>query len=165
MNVRLRLLETTDLDNLLKIENDERYWHLSGITKPFRKNELSVYLLKAKAPIEAFGQLRFVIEVNNKFAGLVDLYEYDSFQNKAGVGIILFDEFQRKGIAFKALELLKDYCKKELNINELFARIELDNIRSILLFEKCGFKEKEFLKNYIIKNNKQVDCKEYHLKY
>jgi len=164
MNIILRYLEISDLDNLLKIENDERYWHLAGTQIPFTKEELSNYIENAHAVITEINQLRFVIDVDNQFAGLIDLYEYDSIQKSAGVGIILFDEFQKKGIAQASLNLLIDYCKEELNVIELFARIENDNLKSIILFEKCGFKEIKHLPNYLIKNGERADCKEYILK-
>lgn len=161
MKIKLRFLQSTDLDNLLKIENDERYWHLSETTEPFTKKELSDYIKNADADINEFNQLRFVIDVDNQFSGLIDLYEYDSNQSKAGVGIILFEEFQKKGIAQQSLDLLKNFCVKELDLNSLFARIEIDNLKSIKLFEKCGFKYYYLLKKYIEKNNVKVDCKEF----
>ena len=161
MRINLRYLENKDIDNLLEIENDQRYWYLSSTTKPFTKQELYSYIQNAKDPIEKYGQLRFVIEVNNKFSGLIDLYEYDSI--KAGVGIILLDEYHKKGIASKALQKLKDYCVLELKLKELFARIEVDNINSISLFVKSNFKKEKLLKNYLIRGNIHIDCKEYYL--
>ena len=116
MNIKLRYLEPSDLDNLFSIENDERYWHLSEVKKPYTKEDLFHYIQSSSSPIEAFGQLRFVIDIDSNLAGLIDLYDYDSNSRKAGVGIILVDEYQKKGIANKSLELLKDYCKVELNL-------------------------------------------------
>ena len=161
MNVKLRYLKLSDLDDLIQVENDERYWYLSGITKTFTRDELSNYIQNAKEPIETFGQLRYVIEVDNEFSGLIDLYEFDSPTKSAGIGIIILDEYQKKGIARKSLKLLIDYCKNQLSIKSLFARIEIDNLNSIKLFEKCGFQEKAFLNHYLKKNNRMVDCKEY----
>ena len=163
MSVKLRLLEPEDLDNLLKIENDSQYWHLSGTKKPFTKDELSNYIQNANAEIVVYSQLRFVIEFENQFSGLVDLFEYDEKDKKAGVGIILLENFRGNGIALKALELLKVYCLKNKLINKLSAIIETDNTKSIRLFIKSDFKETATLSDYLVKGNQKVDCINYEL--
>lgn len=161
MNVKLRYLEHSDIDNLLLIENDKRYWHLSGLTEPFTKEELFTYIKNASEDINTAGQLRFVIEVNNEFTGLIDLYEYDKESSIAGVGIFVLELFRAKGIAKKALKILMEYSKFKLKISTLFARIEEDNLVSTHLFEHSGFVKIKTLENYIIKNFTSVDCGEY----
>jgi diamine N-acetyltransferase len=141
--VALRLLEPSDLSDLLEIENNSRYWHLSGTTQPFAEEQLKNYIQNAKAPIEIYGQLRFVIMYNNHFAGLIDLYSYNSQKHSAGVGIIVKEEWQKIGIGFSALELLKQYAINQLGLKNIFAQIEKQNIASIKLFKKCGFNKTE----------------------
>ena len=158
MNITLRLLEQYDLTDLLKIENDQKYWHLSGTTKPYTLEELSNYIMNAKADISIYKQIRFVIDADHHFAGLIDLYNYNDTKKEAGVGIILLDEFQNKKIGQTALNLLKTKCINEIKLHSLFAIIETDNINSIKLFESCNFDKVHLLSNYLLKNNEKVDC-------
>lgn len=161
MNIKLRYLELSDIDNLLLIENNKKYWHLSGVRELFTKEELLNYISNSTQNIKEAKQLRFVIDVNNQFTGLLDLYEYDEINNSAGVGIFTIEEFRNKGIATRSLQKLIDYCIIKFKITSLFARIENDNFSSIKVFEKAGFKIKTKLPNYLQKGTVKVDCREY----
>ena len=161
MNLELRHLKQTDLKYLLTIENDKQYWHLSGTTQPYTKEELTNYIENSAQSIEVAKQLRFVIEVNNQFTGLIDLYEYNTKEKIAGVGIFILKTFRNKGIATKALNSLKEYVKFKLKLKFLFARIEDNNFASIKAFENTHFTHKLTLKNYLNKGIYKVDCSEY----
>lgn len=163
MSLKLRFLKKNDINELLLIENDRRYWHLSGTTKPFTQRELLNYIENQSDDIKKHHQLRFVIEVNKQFTGLIDLYDYDEQSQSAGIGIFILEPFRNMGIASKALLKLLDFIKIKINLKSVFARIENTNSASIHVFEKTGFKAQKELKNYIQKGDEKLDCKEYWL--
>ena len=57
----LRLLESSDLEFLERIENDSCLWKYSNTTEPYSHEVLKIYIQNAKQDIVEAGQQRFVI--------------------------------------------------------------------------------------------------------
>ena len=49
--ISLRALEPSDIDVLLKIENDDRYWKYANRTEPYSRNLLQKYIEQQKQDI------------------------------------------------------------------------------------------------------------------
>lgn len=137
----LRSLEKEDLDFLFRIENDEQFWELSSTQVPFSKETLENYIENSKTNIHLAGQYRFTIcsIEDNKTIGFIDLFEFDSIHSRAGVGIIIQPEYHNQGFGTDALSVLINYCRKELNLHQLYANILEHNVPSLRLFENQGF--------------------------
>ena len=76
----------------------------------------------------------------NKPIGAIDLFDYDPFHLRAGVGILINDGHSRgKGLAKQSLSILKDYAFKYLHLKQLYCSIAEDNKISQQLFEDMGF--------------------------
>lgn len=136
----LRASEPTDIDIMYQWENDVRSWHVTNTYIPYSRSTLQKYL-ESVQDIFSDKQLRLVIMQNNVPVGMIDLFDYEPFHQRAGIGILIADEINRNsGLAFDAIETLKQYCKKQLGIRILFCNILENNIPSLRLFEKCGFK-------------------------
>ena len=72
--------------------------------------------------------------------GTIDLFEFDPYNNRAGVGILIAEQHSRgKGMADAALKLLIEYCTSHLKLHSLFCNISISNTSSIKLFERNGF--------------------------
>ncbi len=141
--IKLRAPEPEDLELLYKWENDTSLWHLGNTITPFSKHTLRQYLKSASHSVYEEGQLRFMIDLtkSNETIGTIDIFDFDPINLKAGVGILIADKPQRnKGYAGIALTLLMDYCKKKLNLNQVWCNILEDNKASINLFTAKGFK-------------------------
>lgn len=139
--VRLRALEKEDLDLLFELENDPTVWEISGTIVPYSRNVLKLYLENAHRDIYDVKQLRLVIcTLDNEAIGLIDLFDFDPKNRRAGVGIVISAEEKRNaGIGTETLEILCRYAYKTLQLRQLYANILEDNQRSIHLFEKLGF--------------------------
>ncbi len=143
-NIYLRALEPEDLSFIYEIENDENIWEVSNTQTPYSQYLIKQYLENAHQDIYEAKQLRLVICQNKdcKAIGLIDLFDYDPRNNRAGIGIIIKDETDRnQGVGAQALELLIKYSFKNLNLNQLFANINSQNSASISLFTKFGFQK------------------------
>jgi diamine N-acetyltransferase len=72
----LRKLQETDIDFILKWENDIEFWKVSVTIKPYSKKEISEFVT-AQHDILENKQIRYVIclEENNSAIGTVDLFE------------------------------------------------------------------------------------------
>lgn len=143
-NVYLRALEPEDLSFIYEIENDENIWEVSNTQTPYSQFLIKQYLENAHQDIYEAKQLRLVICRNKDFKaiGLIDLFDYDPRNNRAGIGIIVKDEIHRnQGVGSQALDVLIKYCFLKLNLNQLFANISSQNSASVTLFTKFGFQK------------------------
>lgn len=150
--ISLRALEPTDIELLMELENDERLWHLSNTLAPFSRFVLEQYLMAAQDDIYSTRQLRLVIDLNEPettAAGLIDLYDFDPHNRRAGVGIVIREEMRKKNIAFDALQLLKDYAFNTLQLKQLYAGIPANNTSSLELFRKAGYLKTGMRKSWI----------------
>jgi diamine N-acetyltransferase len=142
--VFLRAIEPEDLIDIHRIENDERLWPVSETLVPFSLYSIKEYLANAHKDIYEVKQLRFAICTVDSGAliGLIDLFDFDPHNARAGVGILIEEEGNRgKGYGKEALELTMRYCKSYLKMHQLYANILEDNLASIQLFKNAGFVE------------------------
>ncbi|MCG8579839.1 MAG: GNAT family N-acetyltransferase [Bacteroidales bacterium] len=139
--IALRALEPEDIDLLYKWENDMKIWEVSNTLTPFSKHQLVKYIEQAQLDVFQTKQLRLIIEseTTKEIIGMIDLFDFDGFHQRGGVGIIIHEDHRQKGYAFEALQLFTDYCFKHLGINQLYANISVNNKGSLALFEKVGF--------------------------
>ena len=135
--IKLRTLLSTDLEFLQKIENDKNLWEYGSDRKKFTKEELTNYIKNSSEKIQKAKQFRFVVDYNNTPVGFVDLFEYKD--SSAGVGIIIDEEYQKRGFASESLRLLIDYSLEDLKLKNLHCKISKSNLRSIQLFTSSGF--------------------------
>jgi diamine N-acetyltransferase len=140
--ITLRALEPEDLELLYEWENNDSYWVISNTITPFSKFTLKRYLKHSHKNIYETGQLRLMIELieEKKTIGAIDLFDFDPFHKRAGIGILIADEtHRRKGYASMALKCLIQYCLTTLQLHQLYCNILANNTESMDLFEKLGF--------------------------
>jgi diamine N-acetyltransferase len=143
-NIYLRALEPEDLEFVYVIENDESIWHVSNTQTPYSKFLIHQYLENAHQDIYEAKQLRLAICSNDtsEAIGLIDLFEFDPKNNRAGVGVVIQKNNDRtKGIGSEALSLIIEYAFAQLQLHQLFANIGTENEISIGLFSKFGFQK------------------------
>ena len=146
----LRALELEDIDYLFSIENNEKYWSISDSQIPFSKYLLNRYLKNSDMDIYEAKQLRLVItDFKNITIGLIDLFDIDFKNNRAGVAIIINEKMRNKGFAKEALEMLIKYSKTHLSLHQLYCNILEDNTHSVNLFKSVQFKEVGLKKDWI----------------
>ncbi len=139
-NIRLRALEPSDLDLLYNWENDSSIWKVSQTIAPFSKHTLSQYLESSNQDLFIAKQLRLMIEKDGIPIGTVELFDYDPLNSRAGLGIWIVKESERrKGYAREALTLMVEYAFFQLKLNQLYCNISSQNKVSINLFSSLDF--------------------------
>ena len=141
--INLRALEPEDLELLYEWENNNAFWTISNTIAPFSKFTLKRYLKHSHKNIYETGQLRFMIELPEEklTIGTIDLFDFDPYHNRAGVGILIGDKSDRKkGYASLAMVKFLEYSFNTLQLHQLYCNITAGNTDSLRLFKRCGFK-------------------------
>jgi diamine N-acetyltransferase len=148
--ILLRAVEPKDLDYLFQAENDMQIWNLSSTLIPFSRRTLKDYA-NSIHDLATQKQFRYIIELSDSriVIGMVDLFDYDAVNARAGVGIIISEPNERnKGYALESLRLLEDYARKTLHLNQLYCSMHASNASSIKLFQKLGYIQVGVRKNW-----------------
>ncbi|MFH4965865.1 GNAT family protein [Gaetbulibacter sp. M235] len=142
-NIYLRALEPEDLEFIHTIENDESLWELSNTIMPYSKFLIKQYLEHSHKDIFEVKQLRLVISnYSDKPLGMIDLFDFDFKNGRAGVGILVKDIIDRQsGYGSEALQLLINYSFTHLGLHQLYCNISEENQASIKLFSSKGFQK------------------------
>jgi len=140
--VKLRALEPEDINILYSWENDMKIWNVSDTLTPFSKYILNKYIENSHLDIFQLKELRLVIEEikTKKPIGLIDLFDFDPYHSRAGVGILIYhDEKRQTGFATSALDLFIEYSFNTLGLHQLYCNIGANNKASLKLFSNFGF--------------------------
>jgi diamine N-acetyltransferase len=154
-HIYLRALDPEDLDFVYAIENDTTLWELSDTQTPYSRFLIKQYLENAQQDIFEARQLRLAIcDTNDNTIGLIDVFDFNIKNKRAGIGILIQSESERyKGYGKEALELLVNYCFKTLHLHQVYANISESNTPSLKLFEGNGFKKIGLKKDWSFDGN------------
>jgi len=159
-NIYLRALEPNDLEFVYEVENDETIWQVSNTQTPYSRFLIRQYLENAHQDIYEAKQLRLAICKDKDFPalGLIDLFDFDPKNNRAGVGILIRKMDDRNsGIGTEALGLLIQFAFRQLNLHQLYANIDIENVVSLSLFTNFGFEKIGVKKQWNLVNGQYKD--------
>lgn len=159
-SIQLRALEPQDVDLLMRWENDTEQWYLSGTVQPYSRAVLENYVANSGQDIFKAGQLRLIIQLltGNEALGTIDLFDFDPFHQRAGIGILIADETHRgRGYGKEALQLLREYAFNYLGLKQLYCNVLATNNGSLKLFENAGFEQTGRKKAWIRRAEKFED--------
>ncbi|MDR1761799.1 MAG: GNAT family N-acetyltransferase [Bacteroidales bacterium] len=139
--IELRAMESNDIDLLYEWENYTELWLIGCTTTPFSREVLHDYIANAHLDIYTVKQLRLMIESVefSKTIGMIDLYDFDPHNSRAGLAIFIAKDYCNKHFAHKAIDCLIAYCKQHLLLHQVYADVPETNTASIALFNACGF--------------------------
>jgi len=167
-NTQLRAIEPNDIDRIYRWENNTDIWQISNTLTPFSRSIIKQFVDNAHLDIFQARQLRLMIDKKGhppaETIGTIDLFDFDSFHKRAGIGILIAEEKDRQqGYASDALDVLIKYCFTILQLHQLFCNISCDNTTSKNLFEKKGFKLIGIKKDWILTPDGWIDEQMYQL--
>lgn len=143
-HVRLRALEPADVELLYLWENDPSVWRVSGTTAPFSRHMLERFIEEQRYDLFETRQQRLVIErlTDAQAIGTLDLFDFDPFNRRAGIGILIYASADRRhGYASEALALTCNYVRQSVGMHQIWCNIIPDNAPSLALFRSAGFTE------------------------
>tara|TARA_B100001175_G_C19500754_1_gene637935 strand:- start:1543 stop:2064 length:522 start_codon:yes stop_codon:yes gene_type:complete len=138
--VSLRAIEPEDIDLLFDLENDVGLWKYSNRLQPYSRDLLQNYIANAHKDIFETRQIKFTISrIDHTAVGFIDLFNYEPLHRRAGVGLLIRNQDQSKGYGGGALDLIRIYAQKYLQLHQLYVNIAEENKISIKLFERQGY--------------------------
>ncbi len=140
--VKLRPLEPEDCNRIYEWENNSNFWEVSNTILPFSKHLINEFIDNSHNDLFMDRQFRFMLDRKdlNKTIGCVDLFEFDPFHKRVGIGLLIADKDDRgNGFASEALDLIKEFCFDHLGIHQMFCNILEENTVSCNLFKSKGF--------------------------
>ena len=149
--IRLRVLEPEDLDALYKWENDSRLWECGNTLAPYSRFALREYISESRQDIFQTRQLRLMIilKESDQPIGTIDLYDFDPMNLRAGVGILLDENYRQQGFGSQTLDLIREYAFEFLLLKQLYAHIPKKNLASMKLFTRHGYNQTGVLHAWI----------------
>lgn len=138
-DIILRAPDLKDIDVMYKFENQTELWQFGSVTGPYSHFALKQYIEQSQNDLFIDRQLRLMIEKNKEVVGIIDIYNFDPFHNRAEVGIVVDNSHRNEGVGKTALYLLSEYSFHRLYIHQLYAYIDESNEKSYSLFNACGF--------------------------
>lgn len=158
--ITLRALDPADLDAMFIWENDTSLWDVGNTIAPFSRHQLWEYLQNYDGNIYKTGQLRLMVELKetHEVIGTVDFYDFDAFNNRAFLGLLIDEKYKGKGYGKRTLSLMLKYAFDFLGINQCLAYIPEDNKASYNLFKSSGFEEVGTVKQWLKIGGKYRDA-------
>lgn len=150
--MRLRALEPEDLSLLYEWENDTESWGTGNTLAPYSRYILKEYIAESHRGLFETGQVRFMVDLKEtgETVGMVDLYDFDPYHKRAGVGIMVGRAYQAKGLGTQMIRLLVEYAFSFLKMHQLYVHIPMDNKASRALFARCGFVVTGILNDWLV---------------
>jgi ribosomal protein S18 acetylase RimI-like enzyme len=147
--IRLRTLESTDINNIYYLSNDD----------VVRLNSFNTYKIRFEDHVKWFEQkildnnnLFLVTEIDNDFAGQV---RFDFKGDGAVVSLSITKKYRELGLGVNILEKSIEYLRLNASFIKIInAYIKEDNKSSVKLFEKTGFK---FVKMVSVDNQRALN--------
>jgi len=143
--VCLRALETSDLDSIMKFQNELALQRWMGVPLPKSRSVIENWLKKATVAFPwKDGAVYFVItdKKTNEFLGITRFYEIKQPHLRASLGIFISNEENRsKGYGLDATLTMLWFGFNEIGLHSIHLDTMEHNERAIHVAEKAGFKK------------------------
>jgi diamine N-acetyltransferase len=162
--IMLRCAEPEDAELIYRWENDRDNWRVSGTHVPFTRFQIEQFLL-SNNDLFSQKQLRLMIDLNEtgESIGCIDIFDYDTLNQRAGLGILIDKSHRQQGFAKAALALCVEYLFKDVLLHQVYCSIDETNTESQQLFLGQGFMLCGKRKDWIRTKVGYIDILEYQL--
>ena len=98
-HISLRGLEPKDVNLLYLWENDPEVWQMSQTLKPYSHFTLKMFVECANDDLYRTKQVRLMVDDihTRETIGIIDIFDFDPYNSRAGVGILIERNHRRNG--------------------------------------------------------------------
>jgi RimJ/RimL family protein N-acetyltransferase len=107
--------------------------------------------------VDSWFQFVIIKKDDKGLIGDIGVHFLDADKKQVGIGYTLDKNYQGKGYMIEALTSLINYLFIDLDKHRITASIDPDNIKSIKLVEKLGFRKEGHFKKSFLANGQWVD--------
>ena len=153
--VYLRALEPDDYKSSIKWRKDDEIWGMVGSPKYFVSEAYEKKWVEDIIFNSRDIKLAVCEKDTNKYIGNVYATDIDMISRSCTTGVLIGDhDYWNHGYATEAYKLLLDYIFNERNLNRAQAFVLEDNIASLKMHQKVGYKIEGTLRQSVYKNGK-----------
>ncbi len=155
---RIRALEKTDLDEIMKWVNDYQVTRsLVSFAYPASRAKEEKWLEKMIEPDDK--NRVFAIETKKgKYLGNIGFHNIDWKNRNAEVGIVIGKKrYWNKGYGTDAMMTILDFAFNRMNLHKVYLEVFDVNARGIKSYLKCGFKKEGHLREMFYNEGKYYD--------
>lgn len=150
----LRAIEERDAPVLLSMINDPELEHaVVGWSRPVSTSEQAAWI----AALPGENTVRWAVDEGSDMLGTVSVSAIDWKNRTGALNIKLLARARGRGVGTRAMTLVIAYCFEELNLNCLSVSVMADNLPSLLLWEKLGFRTEGCLRQRVYKQGRFHD--------
>ncbi|MCQ2310142.1 MAG: GNAT family N-acetyltransferase [Paludibacteraceae bacterium] len=149
----LRKVEPQDVPFLYQWENDADAWADGSNHNPLSQKDLRDYVSSSTGDIFRDGQLRLIVETEGCVVGCADLFDVDSRNRRAAIGIYIAPEYRAKGYGTQALTELVRYAFDFLHFRVLYSVIRVSNQPCIKIHEQAHFEPTSVLRGWTLEDD------------
>ena len=162
--IKLRAIEPSEYELIRKWRTSPDVYMSFFEFNPISQKQNNDFYANASARTNEFN---FCIETikERTVIGTISLLNIDYRNRKAELGRVCIGDknFLHKGYCSSAINLVKEYAFKNLNIRKLYCEVFNSNEKAVNLYKKCGFVQEAVLIKHIFKNGKYEDVAIYSL--
>lgn len=153
--IYLRALELEDYKISIQWRKDKEIWGMLGGRQYFVSETYEKKWVEDTIFQERDIKLAICLKENDLYIGNVYMTDFD-YVNRSCIAHVLIGNknYWGRGYAGEALKELLVFVFYERNINRVSAHILEDNIQSVRMFEKLGFKKDGLLRQSVYKDGK-----------
>lgn len=136
-------LEPEDAEAFCNILNDfdiHRNMMSSYFPFPYTLDDAMVFLERNREILGEVFAVDFKIMIEDEIVGLIGLADIDSKNRSAHVGYVTGKKYRNRGIASAALSMVCTFAAQSLGLKKFHTSVMHDNLASIRVLIKCGFK-------------------------
>lgn len=157
-HIRLRAFEAEDLDAEHAFVNDYDTLKsmLGGLPLPSSMSDERQWL--SQQTCYTRGEYQFAIEDGEGcLVGRCGPTRVDWKNSVAELAIMIGAPYRRRGYGREAMELLCDFCFREMNLHRLKVSVLASNEAAIRCYERCGFVREGLLRQEVFRSGRYQD--------
>jgi ribosomal-protein-serine acetyltransferase len=162
-DVRLRLLEESDVDELHALIEDNRD-HLArwlAWAETQTREDTQAFVRRTRSQFAADDGFQQAIVCDGRISGVVGLPGVEPLSRSTGIGYWLAEGCQGRGIMTTAVGALVDYAFGPLGLNRVEIRVATENGRSRAIPERLGFTQEAIFRRAERVSTRQLDMAVY----
>ena len=153
--VRIRALEKTDIDEIMKWVNDPEVKDNLLMRYPVSRDQEEKWIENA---LDTSNERNKVFAIETKdgvYLGGIGLHRINWENRNAEVGIVIGKkEYWNKGYGTDAMMTILHFAFNRMNLHRVYLRVFDFNTRGIKSYEKCGFKKEGVLRDDLYAHGK-----------